>query len=324
MLAIATFASIRSANRSARIAEAAFRANLRPVLVTSRLDDPDPEDPLDGQPLGAAGGRPGHRRARRRQHLYGDFAPQRRAGARGARSGGPSARVDEARHGPAPDNPTSSGGRRGTSTSPRTTSGSGRRRSGSPTDPDYAWLCARTSRQRSRSPSNCSTATHEGGQRTITRFGMIPYQIDGRREWYPQRRPALEPGPARSPLAAGTRRRGDRGRRSMRRHRLAGLRPANIDSHTRSNPAALVLDEADAQQLEGHPAVDAGPDELAPSRRLGPSAITPAAMARCTAATRVSNAAPATSSAWSLGSNPGTVRRNISWYTIGWSSARAR
>ena len=40
VLAIATFASIRSANRSARIAEAAFQAQLRPVLVTSRLDDP--------------------------------------------------------------------------------------------------------------------------------------------------------------------------------------------------------------------------------------------------------------------------------------------
>jgi hypothetical protein len=40
VLALATFASIRSANRSARIAEAAFQANLRPVLVTSRLDDP--------------------------------------------------------------------------------------------------------------------------------------------------------------------------------------------------------------------------------------------------------------------------------------------
>jgi hypothetical protein len=40
VLAIATFASIRSANRSARVAEAAFHANLRPVLVTSRLEDP--------------------------------------------------------------------------------------------------------------------------------------------------------------------------------------------------------------------------------------------------------------------------------------------
>jgi hypothetical protein len=40
VLALATFASIRSANRSARIAESAFQAQLRPVLVTSRLQDP--------------------------------------------------------------------------------------------------------------------------------------------------------------------------------------------------------------------------------------------------------------------------------------------
>ena len=40
MLAIATFAAVRSANRSARVAEAAFQVRLRPVLVTSRLDDP--------------------------------------------------------------------------------------------------------------------------------------------------------------------------------------------------------------------------------------------------------------------------------------------
>ncbi len=40
MLAVATFAAVRSSNRSARIAEAAFQVNLRPVLVTSRLDDP--------------------------------------------------------------------------------------------------------------------------------------------------------------------------------------------------------------------------------------------------------------------------------------------
>ena len=40
VLAIATFAAVRSANRSARVAEAAFQVNLRPVLVTSRLDDP--------------------------------------------------------------------------------------------------------------------------------------------------------------------------------------------------------------------------------------------------------------------------------------------
>src|SRR5271165_4661122 len=39
VLAIATFAAVRSANLSARVAEASFEANLRPVLVASRLND---------------------------------------------------------------------------------------------------------------------------------------------------------------------------------------------------------------------------------------------------------------------------------------------
>jgi hypothetical protein len=39
VLAVATFAAVRSANQTARIAEAAYRANLRPVLVMSRLED---------------------------------------------------------------------------------------------------------------------------------------------------------------------------------------------------------------------------------------------------------------------------------------------
>jgi hypothetical protein len=40
VLAVATFSAVRSSNRSARIAEEAFQVNLRPVLVSSRLDDP--------------------------------------------------------------------------------------------------------------------------------------------------------------------------------------------------------------------------------------------------------------------------------------------
>lgn len=40
VLAIATFASVRSANRSARIAEIALQEQRRPMLVNSRLDDP--------------------------------------------------------------------------------------------------------------------------------------------------------------------------------------------------------------------------------------------------------------------------------------------
>ena len=40
VLAVATFASVRSANRSARVAEQALQEQRRPVLVHSRLDDP--------------------------------------------------------------------------------------------------------------------------------------------------------------------------------------------------------------------------------------------------------------------------------------------
>jgi len=43
VLAIATFASVRSANRAARVAERSLRLGLRPILVPSRQEDP-PED----------------------------------------------------------------------------------------------------------------------------------------------------------------------------------------------------------------------------------------------------------------------------------------
>ena len=40
VLAVATFAAVRSANRSARIAETALQEQRRPVLAQSRFDDP--------------------------------------------------------------------------------------------------------------------------------------------------------------------------------------------------------------------------------------------------------------------------------------------
>ena len=40
VLAVATFASVRSANRSARVAEETLLASVRPLLMPSRLDDP--------------------------------------------------------------------------------------------------------------------------------------------------------------------------------------------------------------------------------------------------------------------------------------------
>jgi hypothetical protein len=58
VLAIATFASVRSANRSARIAETALQEQRRPVLVQSRLDDPVQKMMfVEGRWLSAAGGR---------------------------------------------------------------------------------------------------------------------------------------------------------------------------------------------------------------------------------------------------------------------------
>ncbi|HET8979283.1 MAG TPA: hypothetical protein VFN87_14060 [Solirubrobacteraceae bacterium] len=40
VLAVATFSSVKSANRSARVAERSLQVGLRPVLIPSRVDDP--------------------------------------------------------------------------------------------------------------------------------------------------------------------------------------------------------------------------------------------------------------------------------------------
>jgi hypothetical protein len=58
VLAIATFAAVRSANRSARIAETALQEQRRPLLAQSRLDDPVQKLMfVDEHWVSAAGGR---------------------------------------------------------------------------------------------------------------------------------------------------------------------------------------------------------------------------------------------------------------------------
>jgi hypothetical protein len=58
VLAIATFASVRSANRSARVAEAALQEQRRPVFTQSRFDDPVQKiNFVEGHWVKAAGGR---------------------------------------------------------------------------------------------------------------------------------------------------------------------------------------------------------------------------------------------------------------------------
>jgi len=57
VLALATFAAVRSSNRSARIAEAALQEQRRPVLATSRFDDPVQKIMfVEGHWIRAAGG----------------------------------------------------------------------------------------------------------------------------------------------------------------------------------------------------------------------------------------------------------------------------
>jgi len=57
VLAVATFGSVRSANRAARVAERSLQLSLRPVLMPSRAEDP-PEKVLfaDGRTLVVRGG----------------------------------------------------------------------------------------------------------------------------------------------------------------------------------------------------------------------------------------------------------------------------
>jgi hypothetical protein len=58
VLAVATFAAVRSSNRSARIAEASLQEQRRPVLAPSRLEDPRQKIMfLEGHWVSAEGGR---------------------------------------------------------------------------------------------------------------------------------------------------------------------------------------------------------------------------------------------------------------------------
>ena len=60
VLAGATFAAVRSANRSARLAEQSLLAGIRPLLISSRMDDPPQKVYfVDGKYVVAPGGQAG-------------------------------------------------------------------------------------------------------------------------------------------------------------------------------------------------------------------------------------------------------------------------
>ena len=128
-------------------------------------------------------------------------------------------------------------------------------------DPDYAAL-SKDIRDVQPFTIDLLYGDHEGGQRTITRFGHDPRAATAtRRRWFPATWRAtgtwIGPIRARRGPVRWARRDGSGG--SGAETPQQGLTEAVV-------AGVLVLDEAEAEELEGDPAVDGGPDQL---RRLG-------------------------------------------------------
>jgi hypothetical protein len=186
VLAIATFAAVRSANRATRISEAAYSLNLRPVLVTSR-----PEDPMqkirwmDNHWARLEGG----------QGTV-DYVDGSIYLAISLRNVGPGLAVPfgwHIREGTPPVSESSHAEpdefrlqTRDLYVGPADVGfwQAAIRSHDSPDDPDFDWL--------SRAVSAASPFTleilygdHDGAQRTITRFGMISFATGEQIRWYP-------------------------------------------------------------------------------------------------------------------------------------------
>ncbi|HWD54464.1 MAG TPA: hypothetical protein VG346_05045 [Acidimicrobiales bacterium] len=182
VLAIATFAAVRSANRAARISEAAYRANLRPVLVTSRLDDPVQKIRwMDNHWARVEGSQASvevtdeniYLAASLRNVGSGLAVPMGWSVMEGAQNSTVPHRDPEQFRMQTRDLLVAAGDVGFWQAAIRDHG-----------DPDFKWLC--------RVVSEVQTFTldllygdNEGGQRTITRFGMIPLQVDGNTRWYP-------------------------------------------------------------------------------------------------------------------------------------------
>jgi hypothetical protein len=182
VLAFATFAAVRSANRAARISEAAYRSNLRPVLVTSRLNDPiqkirwvdDHWATVEGSQASIEVVNGNMYMAMSLRNVGSGLAVPigwyLTEGTQNALD--PHVDPDRFRM-QTRDLYVASGDVGFWQAAIRDRD-----------DPDYGWLC--------RSIAGAETFTvdllygdSEGGQRTVTRFGMIPLQVDDATRWYP-------------------------------------------------------------------------------------------------------------------------------------------
>jgi hypothetical protein len=171
VLAVATFVSVRSSNRSARIAERALLAGLRPVLAPARLQDPEQKITWgDGHWTRLQGGRGGVECTDDVIYLS---MPLRNVGSGMAVLHGwyPSADwLDVDREHPEPDD-----FRRQTRDLYVASSDMGFWQGAlrDPSEPGFAEIAARI-RDRQRLSIDLLYGDHEGGQRTISRFGLVP------------------------------------------------------------------------------------------------------------------------------------------------------
>jgi hypothetical protein len=178
VLAVATFSSVRSANRSARVAERSLLIGLRPILIPSREDDPPERVRFgDNQVLIV----PGHGGAVQCENENVYMAIALRNGGSGIavihgwtvaaheRTGEDPKPIEEFRrqqldlYVPAGDTGFWQGAIR------------------EPADPDYEPVRAAAESQR-RVMVDVLYGDHEGGQRTITRFAIVDWQgVQGER-----------------------------------------------------------------------------------------------------------------------------------------------
>jgi hypothetical protein len=182
VLATATFASIRSANRSARIAEAAFQAQLRPVLTTSRLQDPVQKIRwMDNHWFRLEGNRGVAEVVDGNIYLA---ISLRNAGSGLAVAVGWAVRPDVALADVPHLEPEAF--RRQTRDLYIAPNDIGFWQAAirDSADPDYVALRKRVE-EADQFTVELLYGDHEGGQRTITRFGMVPYQTDGAVQWFP-------------------------------------------------------------------------------------------------------------------------------------------
>jgi hypothetical protein len=184
VLAIATFAAVRSANRAARISEAAYRVGLRPVLVTSRLEDPVQKIRwMDDHWARVEGSQASVEIVDQNLYLA---VSLRNVGSGLAVPMGWNVTVMEGAQSALLPHADPSQFRiqtRDLLVAPGDV-GFWQAAIREHDDPDYQWLC-RAVFDAQPFTLDLLYGDHEGGQRTITRFGMIPRRVDETTRWYP-------------------------------------------------------------------------------------------------------------------------------------------